>query len=119
MVGQLIVTIPTMISTIFEGLFINIDTLPVYLQWLPYIALSRYPTEMLSTNEMADLVFYGNVTVYGISEERPVNGSDLLRDQGVPTDRASIWENEGILLGASFVMFALTYFQLTKIKKRK
>ena len=118
-----------MISTIFGGLFLNIDTLPVYLQWLPYVAMSRYPMEMFSTNEMADLEFQGFKKVkecndwgddcHWVTVKYNISGADLLDKQGVSSERGSIWVNEVILIVATVVMFLLTFVQLTLIKKRK
>ena len=127
-VAQLMTTIPTLVSSIFSGLFINIDTLPPYLSWLPYVALGRYPMMIWSTNEMADLTFFGtqnetlyypNGTSYWVVSTYNITGRTKLQEQNISADPSSIWINEGILIGVTFVMFALSFIQLTLLKKRK
>ena len=121
-------TVPTLVSSIFSGLFINIETLPVYLKWLPYVALGRYPMEIWSTNEMAGLIFYGttnetftyeNGTTYWELVPYNKTGKRMLEDQDISADSSNIWKNEAIMAGATVVLFIVSFIQLTLLKKRK
>ncbi|XP_033108202.1 broad substrate specificity ATP-binding cassette transporter ABCG2-like [Anneissia japonica] len=96
---------------IFGGLFVNITSLPVWLEWLKYISIFRYSLNTLSVNEFTGMTFVeGNDTFEGIK---------YLENQGIPTGTWGLWQNQLALFIMQIIFLTLAYIQLRFIPKWK
>ncbi|PIK49131.1 putative ATP-binding cassette sub-family G member 2 isoform X2 [Apostichopus japonicus] len=111
--ANLATTMSFVVMLIFGGLFLNINTLPTWLQWLQYISFARYGLNALSVNELKGLVFEDELT------GRIENGTDYLQEQGIRHDEWGLWQNCVALAAYIIILMTLAYVQLRRIPKTK
>ncbi|XP_071951918.1 broad substrate specificity ATP-binding cassette transporter ABCG2-like isoform X2 [Antedon mediterranea] len=110
-VAMAIIPLCFILMLIFGGLFVNITSLPTWLQWLKWISIFRYSLNTLSINEFSGMVFVdGNMTV---------NGEDYLISQGIPTGTWGLWQNQLALFIMQIILLTLAYIQLRTVPKLK
>jgi len=54
--------LPIILSLIFGGFFINLDSLPLLAKFLPYISFLKWVFQSLAINEFTDVTFECNLT---------------------------------------------------------
>ncbi|XP_063969217.1 broad substrate specificity ATP-binding cassette transporter ABCG2-like [Lytechinus pictus] len=114
-IATLLLAMCFVLMMLFGGLFVNIASLPVWLQWIQYLSIFRYGINALLINEMTDLTFCD--TVRNITVCTP--GYLYLEDQGINYTTWGLWQNimALILMGMGFM--ALAYIQLRRMPKLK
>mmetsp|Transcript_2494 Transcript_2494/g.5221 ORF Transcript_2494/g.5221 Transcript_2494/m.5221 type:complete len:152 (-) Transcript_2494:231-686(-) len=106
------------------GLFIQLDSIPVYFRWIQYLSLWRYGFEALAINEFTGLNFTctANETVYvpcatGTCPRCPIpNGESVLIQLGF--DGNSFWVQIAVIL-ALFGLFRFLGWLALEIYGRK
>jgi len=101
-IANLAVSVAFVVSMIFGGLLVNLDTLPVFMQWIKYLSFFKYGYESLAVTELHGLTFEG------------ISGDDILKIRGFsldarPTDLMAL-----ALL--SVVFSVLAYVALDRLK---
>ncbi|XP_064387242.1 broad substrate specificity ATP-binding cassette transporter ABCG2-like [Halichondria panicea] len=108
---------------LFGGLFISLDSLPVWLQWIKYLSLFRYSVEALAHNEIVGQCYCSNNATAAIIEACSgplcVNGSEFLSGIGYETSPEWLWIDVGGLAAIALVFLLFTYFNLRILKKSK
>lgn len=112
-VATLLSALTFILSMIFGGIFVNIESLPGWIRWIQYLSMFRYTINALSIVEMSGLEFCdenGNMCI---------TGEMYLKDQGIKDTTWGLWQNHVAL--SCFIMgfFFLAYVQLRRIPKSK
>ncbi|KAI9001767.1 P-loop containing nucleoside triphosphate hydrolase protein [Hyaloraphidium curvatum] len=105
--GTLLLGACYLIMMVFGGLFINLNTIPVWLRWLQWFSIFKFGVEAVNVNEFSGLTF-----------ECPPPGQPCL----FPTGEAYLafagfnpnmmWPDIGILLAWSFFYLTVAYIGL-------
>ncbi len=61
-IAQALGPLPIILSLVFGGFFINIASLPIVANWLPYVSFLKWVFQSLSINEFTDVTFKCNLT---------------------------------------------------------
>eukprot|EP00057_Strongylocentrotus_purpuratus_P005969 XP_011660443.1 PREDICTED: ATP-binding cassette sub-family G member 2 [Strongylocentrotus purpuratus] len=114
-IATLLLAMCYVLMMLFGGLFVNITSLPVWLQWIQYLSIFRYGINALLINEMADLTFCEEVRNRTICTP----GYDYLDDQGIKYSTWGLWQNHMSLLILGVGFMAIAYIQLRRMPKLK
>ena len=123
------------LMVVFSGILINIESLPVSLQWVQYFSLFRLALSTLFVNELVGLEFCLDVfrkftndgscynATYSFSGQTISSihsGEDYLKSHGIPFSHPfDLWRG---ILGLSLyaiILFILSYIALRFLKKEK
>ncbi|XP_062517759.1 protein white-like isoform X2 [Corticium candelabrum] len=109
-----VTVIPMML---FGGLFVNIDSIPVYFYWISYISWFYYGFEALSINEWADV---SNSTCSSQIIGCPRNGTEALKFFGLDESHYSrdIAILFALLIAARLVALFILKFRVYRHEKR-
>eukprot|EP00731_Ephydatia_muelleri_P018504 Em0011g544a len=101
-------------SMLFGGFLIALESLPEWLQWLKYASFFRYGTEALSINEMKDKLFgnctgplYDNRTCNFLSV--CYNGTQELQTLGFEASTTWLWYDQIALGSMSLIILSIGY----------
>lgn len=111
-IGALLLALVYVCMMVFSGRMVNIDTIPVWLQWLKWISIFRYSLNAFMVNELKgfECSFPSNTTFF-----KCTSGNECLTMYGVPHSSAwDLWSNEVALLILTVVFLSLTYIQLRR-----
>lgn len=101
---------------LFSGFLIDLKSIILYLQWIKYISVFRYASNLLAINE------FRNLTLCLSSDDDLClfKGEDILSGRHISySTNWDIWKNILALLGIIFTFFFMAYIQLLRIKKFK
>ncbi len=82
-VANLIATFTLLLSAMFGGFLISIDSIPVWLRWMQWISVYRYAWGALLSNEMRNQVFLFDTDFEGTMIEVDVSGQTYLNTFGL------------------------------------
>lgn len=138
--ANVLIILPFIISLLFAGLLVSLESLPVWVSWFQYLSFMRYATEGFVINEMSGLRFQGPCeieTVFGAGDETcndmippfvnndtcssecAFDGVAQLSQLGFGNTFATLWWDVFALAMYSSVWILLTYVVLRLIKKEK
>jgi ATP-binding cassette, subfamily G (WHITE), member 2 len=104
------------LTLVFSGFLVEIKSVVSFLQWIQYLSIFRYATNILSINEYRGLTLCAaNNTDYC-----PSTGDDILTALKVEHETGwDLWKNFLALGCMSIGFLTLTYIQLRRVKKTK
>jgi len=82
-VGNLISTFTLLLSAMFGGFLIAIDSIPEWLRWLQWLSAYRYAWGAVLSNEMRNQVFLFDTDFEGTMIEVDVSGQTYLNTFGL------------------------------------
>ena len=105
-VGQIIAPLVMLIMVMFGGQFVNVDSIPSWLQWMRFISIVRYSYSALTVNEFVGSRFHleSPVGCYPTGEE--VLGAFALKDMEPVMSMGM-----ALLLGSSCLFIASFIFE--------
>jgi ABC-type multidrug transport system permease subunit len=111
-----VVPVVLMPLMIFSGFFVNSNGIPVYFDWISYIAPMKYGYRALAINEFTDLEMTCTpsqmvATGSGGTVCPITNGNQVLALMGFD-DAGTVTENIGIMIGLYAGMMMLSYIAL-------
>ncbi|XP_033110127.1 broad substrate specificity ATP-binding cassette transporter ABCG2-like [Anneissia japonica] len=117
-IAVLIVAMCLISMAIFAGLFVNISSLPSWLQWLQYLSLFRYSLNTLTINELTGLIFCDSVS-NSSSPENCMTGEQYMDKQGIDYSTWGLWQNQMALGIMALSLMTLAYIQLRIVPRYK
>jgi hypothetical protein len=104
----------TLIFMLFGGLFVNLDSIPIFLRWIQWISLITYTYKALVQNEFDASSTFS--TIRG-----SISGSSVVESYGLgsPTMQQCIFINLGLAflyLIAGIIIFQRTSAPLMRLK---
>ncbi|XP_071951994.1 broad substrate specificity ATP-binding cassette transporter ABCG2-like [Antedon mediterranea] len=121
-IAVLIAAMSMIIMVVFGGLFINISSLPVWLQWLQYLSMFRFSLNTLTINELKGMVFCDpplNASAHYYDPVTCITGEAYMDQQGIDYSTWGLWQNQMALGIMILVLLTLSYIQLRRIPKYK
>lgn len=127
-VANLLIAMCFVLSMLFGGFLVSLNSLPWWIRWLKYLSIFRYSIEALAINELTDQCFFDAVNKTGTScsdyggpciVPDCVNGTDDLIHRGYETAPEWLWYDQVGLAGLTLIFLALTYINLRTVKKLK
>lgn len=116
-IATLLIAMCYVIMMIFSGLLVNIESLPVWLQWIQYLSIFRYSQNALSIIELKGTKFCGtndmNMTIC------TDDGTAYLEVQGIDYSVWGFWQNEVALFCMTMGLLCIAYIQLRRMPKLK
>ncbi|CAK9300247.1 unnamed protein product [Gordionus sp. m RMFG-2023] len=105
---------------VLGGLFVNLKSIAVNLQWLKYMSIFRYGYSALLINEIKDSVFCDpddklqNGTIY----PKCISGNSYMNHQGIRYGTPwNLYSNHLALICIILIFWTLAYIQLRRLKK--
>ena len=103
------------IQLLFAGVFINFDSIPVYLKWLEYSSMFKYSWSACMINELED---YDNDHWDGCDEGEEYENSDMCDPLDFYSVYISKWGNVLLLLLIACITHFLSYVVLAIIAQK-
>ena len=103
------------IQLLFAGLFINYDSIPVYLKWLEYMSMFKYSWSALMINELDD---YDEDHWDGCGEGEENYGSDMCDPLDFYSIYISKWNNVLLLVSIAVTTHFFAYVCLALIAQK-
>ncbi|ELU05928.1 hypothetical protein CAPTEDRAFT_106482 [Capitella teleta] len=124
LIAQLVCILIVIISMIFGGFFVNLDTMGDWLSWLQYVSIFRYGLNALMIVELKDQSYCTNITVPVFQEVCALDcsqyGNDYLRNNGIGFETSwDFWQNEVALCGLLTFFLVIAFILLQNINKYK
>ncbi|KAK5576017.1 hypothetical protein RB653_007155 [Dictyostelium firmibasis] len=114
-VGTAVAPLIVILFFLFSGFFINLNDVPGWLVWFPYISFFRYMIEAAVINAFRDVQFTCT-DAQKIGGECPVQyGNNVIKNMGYDIDH--FWRNVWILV-LYIIGFRVLTFLVLKIKSR-
>ncbi len=77
-IANLVAAMFCVLTLIFSGLLVNVNSVVVFLSWIKWISIFRYSNNIFAINEFVGLTLYPTNDT-----EHPVNGLEILKEQNI------------------------------------
>ncbi|ELT89768.1 hypothetical protein CAPTEDRAFT_173115 [Capitella teleta] len=117
-VGTILTALVWVFMLVFNGLLVNIETVPRFLRWGKHFSIFRYSMNGFLVNELKGLEFCGEIENGNSSIRSCTTGDAYMKGQGIAHDSAwDLWLNPFGLAMLSLFFLSVTYVQLRRMKK--
>lgn len=124
-IANLLIAVLFVVSMLFGGLLITLQSLPTWIHWMKYLSFVRYIMEGFVNNEVVGLMFSAqvNTTINGTIVERCtynpciINGTEQIMNLGWQV--GWLWYDVLALIIFAILFLTLAYIILLCIKKEK
>ena len=115
-IANLVAALFCVLTLIFSGFLVEINSVLAFLQWIQYLSIFRYSTNILSINEYKGLT----LCLANQTDVCPKTGNDVLNELNIEHANSwNFWQNYLALGIISLGFLLLTYIQLRRMKKTK
>lgn len=114
-VGNLVAILVLLFSILFEGILMNVTTVPAWVETIKYASFISYSFEALMINEFSGLILYASFP--GSGESYPVNGAYFLSELGL-NPNAFLFDAY-ILVGAGVLLLIAALVLLSSLKEER